>query len=264
MRSNYLMVCCLTALLVGCDQQTAETESETASAPDQVEAPVAIAPTESPSPYYALRPADDSWPADVEGVKPAKNLLANNYYIVLDGSGSMAATTCAEGSDKMTVAKQAIANFAQQIPSDANIALYSFDRNGTKERLPLASKQTDAFFAQVKAIQPGSNTPLKTAMTQGYRSLQAQAVKQLGYGEYHLVVVTDGIATEGESPNAIIDTILQQSPIVIHSIGFCIDENHALNQPGMTFYTAADSAEALQQGLQKVLAEAVDFSTDHF
>jgi hypothetical protein len=77
-------------------------------------------------------------------------------------------------------------------------------------------------------------------------------------------VVTDGIASNGEEPNQILNTVLQQSPVVIHSIGFCLDESHSLNQPGLTAYTAASNADELQRGLQAVLAESTDFVTDSF
>ncbi|MGR9044503.1 MAG: vWA domain-containing protein [Gammaproteobacteria bacterium] len=257
---EHFLVSCMLALLCGCDQQSQEpAETSVESVP-----PSANVQTRQTSPYYALRPIDDSWPDVRPGNIPVGNLLTDNYYIVLDGSGSMEGNDCAPGSTKMRVAKQAVAQFAKQVPSDANIALYAFDLRGARERLPLTANRLEEFFAQINQVIPGGNTPLATAITAGYRSLKAQAEKQLGYGEFHLVVITDGIATEGEAPDVIVQTILKESPIVIHSIGFCLRQNHALNQPGMTFYTAADSAEALQQGLQAVLAEAPDFSADHF
>jgi Mg-chelatase subunit ChlD len=213
---------------------------------------------------YALRPVDNNWPANREENTLSKNLLAANYYIVLDGSGSMDGDQCAEGTTKMAIAKTAITQFAEQIPVDANLALYSFDGMGGSERINLATENRVPFFEQIKTIETGGGTPLATAIRYGYQQLAAQAAKQLGYGEYHLVVVTDGIASNGEEPNQILNTVLQQSPVVIHSIGFCLDESHSLNQPGLTAYTAASNADELQRGLQAVLAESTDFVTDSF
>ena len=213
---------------------------------------------------YALRPVDNNWPANREENALSKNLLAANYYIILDGSGSMDGDQCAEGTTKMAVAKTAITQFAEQVPVDANLALYSFDGMGSSERIHLATENRVPFFEKIKTIETGGGTPLATAIRYGYQQLAAQAAKQLGYGEYHLVVVTDGIASNGEKPNQILKTVLQQSPVVIHSLGFCLDESHSLNQPGLTAYTAASNADELQRGLQAVLAESTDFVTDSF
>jgi hypothetical protein len=57
---------------------------------------------------------------------------------------------------------------------------------------------------------------------------------------------------------------LKTTPINIYSIGFCIGENHALNQPGRTFYKAADNPAALRKGLEEVLAESETFDETEF
>jgi hypothetical protein len=58
--------------------------------------------------------------------------------------------------------------------------------------------------------------------------------------------------------------MLAETPIVVHTIGFCIGEDHVLNQPGRTFYLAADSREDLERGLDSVLAEAPSFDVAAF
>jgi Ca-activated chloride channel family protein len=52
--------------------------------------------------------------------------------------------------------------------------------------------------------------------------------------------------------------------VVVHTVGFCIDEDHVLNQPGRTYYTAASNPDELRQGLQAVLAEAPNFDATKF
>ncbi|MET0009605.1 MAG: hypothetical protein ABW109_17225, partial [Candidatus Thiodiazotropha sp. 6PLUC4] len=110
----------------------------------------------------------------------------------------------------------------------------------------------------------GGNTPLATAITRGYEALNRQASIQLGYGEYHLVVITDGEASEGEYPDKIIKRILTESPVDVHTIGFCIGRQHVLNQPRYLSYQAADNVQALRQGLQDVLAESPAFTVSSF
>lgn len=266
---TYFTAVSLVLLLSACDMETdsgdtADSKNDQTATAANGEFIQPVDPSEPASPYYALRPADDKWPAMESENTLSGNLLAVNYYIVLDGSGSMEGGLCTVKSTKMKVAKKAISQFAQQIPEDANIALLAFDKGGASQRVALAVNNREQFFNQVNAMQPGGVTPLKSAITYAYQKLKKQAITQLGYGEYHLVVVTDGIATANEIPDQIVQTILQESPVVVHSIGFCIDENHSLNQPGMTFYTAAGNAEELQRGLQAVLAESPDFNSDHF
>ena len=58
--------------------------------------------------------------------------------------------------------------------------------------------------------------------------------------------------------------LLAESPVVIHTIGFCIGEKHSLNQPGRIDYRAADDPVALARGLSAVLAESPDFTVTDF
>jgi Ca-activated chloride channel family protein len=215
---------------------------------------------------YALSAAN-SWPPDVEGAEQpgvAANLFAANYYVVLDGSGSMNGVECSAGQRKVDAARVAVAAFAQSVPANANLGLAVFDRGGLSERLPLVAGNRERFVRALEAIQADGGTPLRSAVELAYGKLLAQGRRQLGYGEYHLVTVTDGRAYEGQDPTRVVDEILAESPIVLHTIGFCIDERHSLNQPGRTFYQAADNPEVLRRGLSQVLAEAPEFSVTKF
>lgn len=238
---------------------------ETTASPAISEQPAVLEkPAEPSDPYFSLRPADNSWPSGASEQPLAADLLAGNFYLILDGSGSMAGMQCGQGKSKMTVAKRAVSRFIEQIPASANLGLFVFDQAGVSERVALGGNNREQLFEQIKRINPGGDTPLATAITQGYVALTKQAVSQLGYGEYHLVVVTDGIASPNEDPAQIVQTLLEQSPVMLHTVGFCIDEHHALNQPGKVSYAAANSPEELLQGLQGVLAEAQDFNPDKF
>lgn len=215
---------------------------------------------------YSQRATENSWPAIAEeGTAIASNLLASNYYIVLDGSGSMAERECSGGQTKLEAAKTALAAFSQSIPGDANIGLYIFDNNGKRERVELGPNNQARFSDAVFRASANHGTPLKSAIRSAYIALETQAKNQLGYGEYHLVVVTDGQASSGsENPSEFVNLILEKSPVVIHTIGFCIDDRHSLNQPGRTYYRQANNPQSLQQGLTEVLAEAPDFDVDSF
>ncbi len=213
-------------------------------------------------PGYALNPYN-TWPPGEAG-EVADNLFAANYYVVLDASGSMNETSCAEGNRKIEVAKAALAAFARSLPQDANLGLAAFDQSGLSERLALGRDNRDHFGRAVQQVQADANTPLRSAVELAYAKLEAQGRRQLGYGEYHLVVVTDGLASDGQDPTAATNRMLSLSPLVLHTIGFCIGEQHPLNQPGRTYYRSANNPQALQQGLGTVLAEAPSFAVSRF
>jgi hypothetical protein len=206
-----------------------------------------------------------SWPSlDEQAAAVAPNLVAANYYVILDASGSMNESGCSGGQAKIQAAKSAIVQFAGQIPASANLGLAVFDANGLSERLGLGQVDRRGFESAVQQVQAEGGTPLLNAMTLGYQSLQQQARLQLGYGEYHLVMVTDGEANSGQDPTPIVDQVLGASPVIIHTIGFCIGPEHSLNQPGRIDYRAADDPAALAQGLTAVLAESPDFTVSDF
>lgn len=228
-------------------------------------APRQVAGEKPRSGGYALR-AESTWPPLTAGQdqQPAKDLLAVNYYVVLDGSGSMNERNCAAGQTKMDAARKALASFAQSVPAGANLGLAVFENRGLMELLPLGTGNREQFGQAVRQVAAGGGTPLSTAVQLAYERLLAQGRAQLGYGEYHLVVVTDGLASDGYDPTPKVNEILNSSPVMLHTIGFCIGTQHSLNQPGRTFYQAADNPEALRQGLDAVLAESPSFDLANF
>jgi hypothetical protein len=70
--------------------------------------------------------------------------LKRNFYFIMDGSGSMRERTsrnCGgdqQFRDKINGARWAIKKFLEHFPGDVNIGLYVFDRNGSREIVPLA------------------------------------------------------------------------------------------------------------------------------
>ena len=180
-----------------------------------------------------------------------------NYYVILDGSGSMADSGCSGSLSKMDAAKEALARFAGVVPRKAQLGLLAFDQHGVSERVALGLDNRDRFVEEVRKVSAGGQTPLKSSIAAGVARLEEAARRQLGYGEYNLVVVTDGEAVPGsEDPRGVVNDVLGRSPVAIHTIGFCIGSNHSLNQPGRTLYKAAQNPDELKAGLEDVLAES--------
>ncbi len=234
-------------LLISCQKKEPEKKKQDTARP----APVAQL-TEDDIKRMAI------WPPGVgeQEVMLEEDFLKSNYYIIFDGSGSMK-------GDKLQVAKKALSEFVNHIQGDANVGLAVFDNRRLSERAVLGETR-ESIIGQIEKVKANGSTPLKNAISLAYQKLVEQGLKQLGYGEYHLVVVTDGEASEGQDPTQIVNSILQSSPVVIHTIGFQIGQNHSLNQPGKILYASANNFEELRKGLESVLAELENFSVSDF
>lgn len=235
-------------LLGGCDQKNSDQRATSATVMT-----------------YGEKGASLTWPAiDGQSRSIAENMLAKNYYVVFDGSGSMAEVRCSNGERKLAVAKRAVAEFIQSLPSDANLGVFGFDGTGVRERFKLESKEINVAIDSVNRVIAGGSTPLAASVANARSALTSQAQLQLGYGEYHMVIVTDGVANDSEKLSREVNATLNYSGIVIHTVGFCIGDSHVLNRPGYTIYHSADDPSSLQRALGSVLAEAADYQADVF
>lgn len=262
----------LIALLGGCDQSPAPASSSTpataatsatAAAPTS---PVASPTDDAPKAVTGLQrgwPFAASWAPPSDQDAPGVASLQRNYYVVFDASGSMSSRRCAGSDTKLAVAKRALIAFGQQLPGQSHLGLTVFDERGVREILPLGPQPGGALEQAIAGIQAGGGTPLAASIQRAYVALTLQARRQLGYGEYHLVVVTDGDAT-GPDPRPVVNTAFDESPVVLHTVGFCIGTEHALNQPGKVVYRSADNAAELASGLADVLAESPQFQAHAF
>ncbi|MFC1644972.1 VWA domain-containing protein [Patescibacteria group bacterium] len=204
-----------------------------------------------------------NWIGSIDGqdvsLEPA-DLLARNFYLVFDGSGSMSGS-------KNQQARAATIDFINSLPGDVNLGLLVFDSEGCFERIPIQRLTDEAkvkFTQYVSQIPADGGTPLHDAIELSRRSLVVQAKRQLGYGEYNVVVITDGDAEFGQDPTDVIDYINEKTLIIVRTIGFMIGEGHALNRPGETFYSTAGDQESLLKALNSVLAEAPSFDVAEF
>ena len=221
--------------------------------------------SEPPMVAFGEQTTRNDWPpvsSSSNSFSAARDLLKVNYYVILDGSGSMEESHCSS-RNKMIDAIDALSAFIDSVPQEANIGVSVFNHNRITELIPLQSEGR-INTTKLSRIVPGGATPLRSAIESAYGKLVSQGERQLGYGEYHLVVITDGLATEGEDPGAVVRQMLSESPVNLYTIGFCIGSDHSLNQPGYSTYRAAENLTALKQGLSEVLAEAPSFTLDSF
>ena len=247
---------CLAAslALLGCDRQPGTAPS--------TQAPAKAAPEAAGTGKWPFLNPSESSATLAGGVDPAMS-LKRNYYLVFDASGSMAFSECSGRESKIEVAKRALVEFADKLPAGVNLGLSVFDDRGVRELLALGPLRRGAVASAIAAITAGGDTPLAESIQQAYDALTAQGRKQLGYGEFHLVVVTDGEASTAD-PRTVVNAMLAKSPVVLHTIGFCIGSDHSLNQPGRVIYRAADNPAELASGLADVLAESPRFDAKSF
>jgi Ca-activated chloride channel homolog len=193
--------------------------------------------------------------------------LARNFYFIFDGSGSMSEslTKQCKGdkrfSSRLDGAKWAVEQFLPLVPRDVNLGLWVFDTNGNSERVSLGPDSRAPFLVEVKKIRAGGKTPLTESIQQGVNRLVQQRDKQLGYGEFRLIVVTDGEATGRPLPQAV--AYARERRVPIYTIGLCLSADHELRKFSVS-YRPADSIEALKLGLEETLAETVMFDPQTF
>jgi len=193
--------------------------------------------------------------------------LTRNFYFIFDGSGSMSESLNKQCkgdrrfSSRLEGAKWAVEQFLPLMPRDVNLGLWVFDSYGNSERVLLGPDNRDKFLAEVQKTRAGGNTPLTESIEQGVSRLVEQRDKQLGYGEFRLIVVTDGQATGRPLPQAV--DYARERHIPIYTIGLCIGEKHELRKYSVS-YRAADSIEALKRGLEETLAETNMFDPKAF
>ncbi len=214
---------------------------------------------------YALRGADQSWPGSADDTLVlADNKEAANYYVIFDGSGSMEEQGCGDGQRRIDVAKRAIGTFFDALPKHSNVGLIIFDSQGARDAVPLKPNDPTLLKQITSGSQAGGGTPLGETLNYAHDKLMIQGQKQLGYGEFNIVVLTDGAASDKQMMEDAVADITAKSPINIHTIGFCLGEKHALNKKGVVNYQPAANAAELIKGLKTVLAEAPSFDSESF
>ncbi len=228
------------------------------------------APVPSPSPdppAAAADPRDDDRveiPLDSSYASDEAS-LARHFYFIFDGSGSMREETgggCRGDQrfgDKLEGARWAVREFLGKVPEDIHIGLYVFDDKGKDERLALGRDNRGEFLDALGAIRAGGGTPLARSIRHGTDQLVEQYKRQLGYGEFRLVVVTDGKADD--IPEAALYATRYGIPI--YAIGLCIGESHPLRRHALS-YRAADNFADLARGLEETLAELPAFDLTEF
>ncbi len=190
-----------------------------------------------------------------------------NLYFVFDGSGSMADPLKHHSgnqprSSKIVGAKKAVDEFVRALPDDVNLGLFVFDAHGAREVVPLGPRNREPFLAAINAVQAQHGTPLGESIVAAADALVKQYKRQLGYGEFRTIVVTDGISN-GQISLAEAARHAASFGFPIYTIGLDLPNGHELRDYSVKYY-AADSFEELRRGLQDAAAESEAFDPQEF
>jgi hypothetical protein len=188
---------------------------------------------------------------------------AANFYFLFDMSGSMD-ENCS-GKRKIDGAKEAISRFLTKVPDNVNIGLMIFgtrNEGGYIETLPIGSGNKDEFLKIINSLQPTGKTPLGEALIAGVDKVVEQYKKQLGYGTYRIIIITDGEQT-GIDLKQPCHYLAQHGFIGLYSIGLCMKRSHTLKKYSLS-YRDANDYEELEQALVEATAESDVFDPGLF
>ena len=187
----------------------------------------------------------------------------DNIVVILDASGSMQDKFSGDRTkSKMEAAKSALQEVLLKVPDDTHIGLLVFSGVNIQNEwvYPLGPKDTQKLIAAINLPQPSGNTPLGKYIRIGANRLLDQREKQYNYGNYRLLVVTDGEASDADKVKHYTPEILNRQ-IRIDVIGVDMKTDHMLANV-VDSYRKADNPGELVAAVSQILAETGGTGTD--
>jgi hypothetical protein len=183
-----------------------------------------------------------------------------NVVIVLDDSGSMN-TKMQSRSSRMDAAKKALASVLKQFRPDTKLGLLLLNgaRNHDHWAIPLDHLSANQATKLILSLHADGGTPLGERLREGADALLKLREKQF-YGNYRLLVVSDGEAEDRKMLDAYLPDILSRG-IMVDAIGVDMSQDHSL-ATRVHSYRRADDDAALEKALQEVFAERIESSGD--
>ena len=163
---------------------------------------------------------------------------------------------------KMDAAKEALKEVLAKIPDNTHIGLLVFSGSNIQNDwvYPLGPKNTEQLLAAIELPLPGGGTPLGKYMRVGANRLLEQREKQYNYGNYRLLIVTDGVAQDEEKVAQYTPEILDRQ-IRVDVIGVDMQTDHLLAKDADS-YRRADNPGELVAAVTQILAETGGTGTD--
>ena len=199
----------------------------------------------------------------VQTSKGETDLHTENIIIILDASGSMKEKFRADQTkSKMDAAKEALKEVLAKVPDNTHIGLLVFSGSNIQDDwvYPLGPKNTEQLLAAIELPRPGGGTPLGKYMRIGANRLLEQREKQYNYGNYRLLIVTDGVAQDENKVAQYTPEILGRQ-VRVDVIGVDMQTDHLLAKDADS-YRRADNPGELVAAVTQILAETGGSDTD--
>lgn len=182
------------------------------------------------------------------------DLYADNIIIVFDASASMGDSIgTGDRSIKIAVAKSSLRQVVAKLRDNTNIGLFVFGNVSNTNPVPIAPKNVKNLNYAIDNIKDGGGTPLGEFIEKAANQLLQQRQKNLGYGRYKILVVTDGEATDRNKMASVAPEVLKRN-LSLDVIGVGMTSEHQLAKMS-TSYRAANDTDALNKALQDIVAE---------
>jgi hypothetical protein len=193
--------------------------------------------------------------------------------IIYDTSGSMkdpVRDTTGRMSPKYVIANRALTAVAKQIqayaknstggaPRRVDAGLFVFSGNTAREAVKFGPFEATALedFAR-NFSSPNGNTPLGNAL-----SVTSRTVLSSPLSRKHVLIITDGLTTEGPAPDVVMPSIKRQAEqkhanLSVHFVAFDVDAKQfaAVKKLGATVVGAADEKQ-LDTQLEYILQRKI-------
>ena len=181
---------------------------------------------------------------------------SDSVVIVLDDSGSMN-ERMSGGVRRIEAAKKAIEIVLKQFPADTKLGLLLLNGDRSKQHwaIPLELLSVPQATRKVESVIADGGTPLGDRVREGADALLQLREKQI-YGNYRLLIVTDGEANDAKLLALYLPDVLSRG-LIVDAIGVDMKQNHSL-ATRVHSYRRADDGAALSKAIQEVFAEKVD------
>jgi uncharacterized protein YegL len=155
----------------------------------------------------------------------------------------------------MTVAKNALTRVVGQLPEGTKFGLLLM--NGARANqgwlIPLTSLDRASALARIDQVRAEGGTPLGQSMKTAMDELLALRSK-VPYGDYRLLVVTDGEATDKEVLERYLPDMVSRG-VVVDVIGVDMRSEHSLAKRTHSYRKANDAA-SFEKALTEIFAES--------
>ncbi len=185
-------------------------------------------------------------------------LHTDNVVVIFDGSGSMEGKIGSK--TKMLAAKMALLGALKQMPADTQFGMIAFSKNANGWTYELQAFDEKRVWEQVKKIQSGGKTPLGRYIKVAADRLLEERQKQFNYGNYRLIVITDGEASDTSLMSAYAKELVTRG-ITLNVIGVGMKKEHSLKTTAH-LYVAANNVKALNHAVSNLLAEVPNIDPD--